>query len=85
MIQVIDAAAGRRSGATRVASKARRDVPAAPTPAPIIENPRRAMRLPITGELDIITVASVATIAPSARTPMPPMIHGVRRRPMSEP
>ena len=36
-IQVIEAAAGRRSGATRVASSASSEVPAAPTPPPIME------------------------------------------------
>ena len=36
MIQVSDAAAGRRGGAVRVASNASNDVPAAPTPRPII-------------------------------------------------
>ena len=85
MIQVIDAAAGRRSGATRVARRAKSEVPAAPTPAPIMVKARSASRMPRTGELVIISVASVARIAPSASTPIPPIIQGVRRRPMSEP
>jgi hypothetical protein len=85
MIQVIEAAAGRRVGVTRVAKSARSEVPAAPTPAPIMVKATRARRMPSKGLLDSISVASVATMAPRAKTPMPPMIQGVRRWPMSDP
>ncbi len=85
MIQVIDAAAGRRDGATRVARSASSEVPAAPTPPPIMVKATSESRIPGTGALDIISVASVARIAPSARIPMPPMIQGVRRWPISDP
>jgi hypothetical protein len=32
-----------------------------------------------------MVVASVASMPPLAKTAMPPMIHGVRRQPISEP
>ena len=60
MIQVMEAAAGRRCGSTRVDSKANKEVPEAPTPPPIIENAATAMRVASTGDCAIITVASVA-------------------------
>ena len=85
MIQVIAAAAGLRVGVTRVASSASRDVPAAPTPAPIIMKATTASRVPNTTDVAIRAVALVASKAPSASTPIPPMIHGVRRRPRSDP
>ena len=85
MIQVIAAAAARRSGTTPDASIASSDVPAAPTPAPIMLNARMTSNVPATGDAVSNIVPLTATIAPSARIPMPPMIHGVRLRPLSDP
>ncbi len=83
MIQVIAAAAGRRAGATLAASRASSDVPAAPTPAPIMAKATTASAIP--PDVAIIVVANAASVAPSASTAMPPTIHGVRRAPLSEP
>ncbi len=78
------AAAGRRAGATRAASNASSDVPAAPTPMPIRLNAITAMMLPSSG-VAIRAVAYAASSAPAASAAMPAMIHGVRRAPRSEP
>ena len=83
--QVIVAAAARRSGAVAVASSASRDVPAAPTPAPISTNDRIETASAAAGaDCANITVPSVAPRPPSASTAMPPMIQGVRAPPASE-
>ncbi len=85
MIQVIAAAAARRSGATRVASNASSEVPAAPTPMPIIANAAIASASPPGARAARSGSAPTASKAPSASTAMPPMIQGVRRAPRSEP
>ena len=46
MIQVVAAAAGLRAGATRLAKSASSDVPAAPTPRPIIVKATIARAMP---------------------------------------
>ena len=85
MIQVIDAAAARRSGATRVASSASSDVPAAPTPAPISEKATIDNANPQPDRTASRSSAWTASSEPSASVPIPNTIHGVRRRPRSEP
>ncbi len=83
--QTMVAAAGRRMGATRVASSTSREVPAAPTPSPMPMKDSIATSSPATGMVAIIPVATAAPMPPRASSAMPPMIQGVRRPPMSEP
>ena len=53
--------------------------------SPIMANANSPSMNPVVGEDAINSVASVARIPPMASTPMPPIIHGVRRAPMSDP
>ena len=85
MIQVMLAAAARLSGATVAASRTSRQVPLAPTPAPISAKASIASRMPNMGAEAIQAVAVAARTPPAPRTAMPPTIHGVRRLPVSEP
>ena len=85
MIHVIDAAAARRAGATRVASRASSDVPAAPTPAPIIEKAAIAKARPPPECAASRPRAVTDSIAPAASVAIPSTIQGVRRCPRSEP
>ena len=83
--QTTVAAAGRRDGATRVASSASSEVPAAPTPRPISTKESIASASPARRASAISPVATAAPRPPVASTAMPPMIQGVRRPPRSEP
>ncbi len=83
--QTMVAAGARRAGSTRVASKASRDVPAAPTPMPTNVNASVASARPAAKFVSISATAAAAPAPPSARMTMPNMIHGVRRPPVSEP
>ena len=85
IIHVIVAAAGRRSSATRCASRTSSVVPEAPTPMPTAQNASAASSMPPIGIDGSKAIASAASTAPAPRTAMPPMIHGVRRPPTSEP
>ena len=79
------AAAARRGAATRLASSTSSEVPLALTPTPIIRKAGTASPRPAARLLPIQTVASAAATPPSASVAMPPTIHGVRRRPVSDP
>ena len=85
MIQTSDAAAARRAGAVREASSTNKDVPAAPTPAPISKNATTASAMPAHSDSAINAVPAAAKTPPKASTAMPPMIQGVRRPPISDP
>ena len=85
MTQTTVAAAARRCGATRFASSTSSVVPAAPTPSPIATKATTASAMPAVRLNSIHAIATAATTPPSARTVIPPTIHGVRRPPMSEP
>ncbi len=86
MIQVSDAAAGRRAGAVRRGQQrqqrgaGRADADADHRIGQDRQRQRRQATAPPS-----ITVAWVASTPPNASTAMPPMIHGVRRQPRSEP
>ena len=75
------AAAARFCPSTRIASNTSNDVPAAPTPKPIITKPAVASSMPSLGVSVINEVEYVAAMAPAASITIPPMIHGVRREP----
>ena len=77
----------RRAGAARhaIASIARTEVPAEPAPTPSDRKDSAATDTPSSRELAASAVPSAAPIPPSARAAMPPMIHGVRRPPTSDP
>jgi hypothetical protein len=79
------AAAARRGAATRLASNTSSEVPLALTPMPINRKAGTASMIPAARSLPIHTVASAAATPPSASVAMPPTIHGVRRRPVSDP
>ena len=83
--QTMVAAGARRFGATRVASSASSEVPAAPTPAPTPRKDSTARPMPSARFSAISAVAAAAPKPPRARMQMPPMIQGVRRPPRSEP
>ena len=85
IIQTMVAAAPRRPGATCLASSVSSEVPAAPTPTPIIRKDTTARAIPAPRWLAISAVAIEAQMPPSASTAIPPMIQGVRRPPMSDP
>ena len=85
IIQTMVAAAARRSAGTRLASITSNDVPQALTPRPIIEKPITASAMPAEGCVAIQTTANAETTPPTASVPMPPINHGVRRPPTSEP
>jgi hypothetical protein len=85
IIHTADAAAARRRGATLVASIARTEVPAAPTPTPTSRKDSADNVIPNGLDVEARAVPSAAPIAPSASVAIPPTIHGVRRPPMSEP
>ena len=83
--QVTVAAAARRVGATLVEISTNSAVPQAPTPSPTATNASTDNAMPRARSVGIKAVASVAPTAPAPSTAMPPMIHGVRRPPISEP
>ena len=83
--QVTVAAAARRGLATLVDISTSIAVPQAPTPSPTNRNENVANIIPSHRSETISAVATLAPTAPSPRTAMPPMIHGVRRPPTSEP
>ncbi len=85
MVQTIVAAAARRVGSTCLASSTSSDVPAEPVPTPISMKEAIASSTPPETLVLIQAVLSAAPMPPSASAPMPPMIHGVRRPPTSEP
>ena len=85
MIQTMVAAGARRAGSARSASSVRSDVPAAPTPTPMRMNATMPSERPNASWVCMIAVASAASAPPLASTAMPPMIHGVRLRPPSDP
>ncbi len=80
------AAPARRGASTRLASSVSSDVPAALTPRPTSMNASTASARPAVRELSPIhAVATAPRKPPVASTTRPPMIHGVRRAPTSEP
>ena len=79
------AAGARRGASTRLASSTSSEVPAALTPRPMATNDNTANARPASGAVAIQAVAAAAPKPPSARTAMPPTIHGVRRPPTSPP
>ncbi len=85
IIQTAEAAAARRRGSIRVASRARTDVPAEPAPTPINRNESAAKATPNRVDVAATAVPSAAPTAPTASAAMPPMIQGVRRPPTSDP
>ena len=85
IIQTADAAAARPAGVTRVASIARTEVPAAPTPTPTRRKEIAAKAIPSGSDAAARAVPHAAPTAPSASAAIPPMIQGVRRPPMSDP
>ena len=84
IIQVIVAAAARRRGAVEVASRANRDVPDAPTPMPIKRYAIKEVSIPSLKLFSKIGIDVAARMPPVPRIAMPPIIHGVRRPPLSE-
>ena len=85
IIHTIVAAAARRSPATRLAMRTRREVPHALTPQPIAANDAIARAMPSAKWAAMSVVAKAAPTPPAASTAIPPTIHGVRRWPRSAP
>ena len=85
IIQTMVAAAARRVSGTRLASSTSSEVPQALTPRPMSEKPTTASAMPAACCEDIHTVAAAEVTPPTASAAMPPIIHGVRRPPTSEP
>ena len=75
-------AAGARKGVgTLLAMSANNEVPQALTPTPINPKASRFKAKPRVKDSAIHAVAVAASAPPTASNPMPPIIHGVQRRP----
>ena len=79
--QTVVAACARRLSGTCLAIKVSSDVPQALTPKPIKLKDNTANAMPLMGAVAIHTVEAAAITPPTPNTTMPPIIHGVLRRP----
>ena len=75
------AACARRSAGTRLAISVKSEVPQALTPKPIRLKASTAKAMPCQSEVAIHRVDKAASIPPTPKTTMPPIIQGVLRRP----
>ena len=85
IVQTTVAAAPRLSCSTVSAKSTSNDVPAAPTPMPIKVKAMAANAIPAQNRLAASQTETAASNPPNAKTAIPPIIHGVRLPPLSEP